>query len=718
MAQYDVDLRDYWRIIRKRKFLLTVVVLLAGGTSYFFASLKEPAPLYEAMAAVKIKRATNMADFITGAYWFQEENMETHAYTITSFPVLALAAKELGWIEGDPPPEEIKQSQSLTATIQRLKSMTLAAPVERTNIINIRVISDVPHETAIVANAFCRAYRDFNIRENNRQTFETKEFIENQLLLTSERLKKAEESLRGYKEKNKLILPDAQTRNILDRMFAVEAEYEEVMRKKRQTASQLELIRGTKSPGADFDGAFFFESEGAPAIWSNEKLRNLITKRETLLIDFTEKHPEIIELNSQIQGLLSAIKSEMASLLKDIDIREAQLAAKLNELREENKSIPRKTLELARLERDVGLQSQLYAELKTKHQETLIKESGKVEEVIIVKPAVTPTAPFNVPSKTATIISGLTLGLIIGVVFVFLAEVLDTSIGTIEDVESLLQVPVLGIIPSLDREFRKKRGKNGQQVISREKDLIAHFDPKSQAAEAFRALRTNLQFMSLENKRKTFLMTSSFLKEGKTFTVVNLAVSLAQAGNAVLLVEGDLRKPVFHKIFGLPRTPGLTDFILGNAQADDIIRNVTDMMLGDMDLDDILKTPGIDNLRIVTAGTAPPNPAELLRSHRVKDLLDHAGPTCHTILLDAPPVLPVADAAEIAPLADGTILVYTVGKIGRGVLKRAKSTLENINADVLGVVLNGVKPDMGPDYYRYHAQYYYGPGKKGKGAAS
>jgi len=196
--------------------------------------------------------------------------------------------------------------------------------------------------------------------------------------------------------------------------------------------------------------------------------------------------------------------------------------------------------------------------------------------------------------------------------------------------------------------------------------------------------------------------------------VINVALSMAQAGERVLLVEADLRKPTIHRMFGLSREPGLTDYVLGNYHWKDIINNITDVMLGDFDIDEILHTQGLDNLHIVTAGTSPPNPSEILRSSRFHDFIKTVYDNYTFIFIDAPPILPVADATEIAPMADGVILVYKVGQIGRGVLKRAKAALDNINAKVLGVILNNVKPEVGPDYFKYQAHYYYGPPKEKK----
>ena len=209
-------------------------------------------------------------------------------------------------------------------------------------------------------------------------------------------------------------------------------------------------------------------------------------------------------------------------------------------------------------------------------------------------------------------------------------------------------------------------------------------------------------------------MTSSFVQEGKTFNVVNLALSMSQAGKKVLLVEADLRKPIIHKMFGIKRVPGLTDYILGNYAWKEIRHTITDVMLGDFELEEILRTPGLDNLHIIPAGTSPPNPAEILRSERFKDFLKEAYKQYDMIFIDAPPVLPVADASQVAPLVDGVLIVYTVGKIGRGVLKRAKISLDTVGGKVEGIILNNVKPEVGPDYFKYHTQYYYGSGSDDK----
>ena len=713
MAQYDVDLRDYWRIIKKRKASIIFMVLLVGICSYGFAKFKEPTPLFEATSAIKVDRFSNLASILTGGYWRQSENMVTHAYIITSFPVLCETAKSLGWLPKNVSEEAIQKSQKYLTVIRHLKSMVEPEHQEGTNIIDIRLESEDARESARVANAFAQSYRQYNIREKNKKTFETKTFIEEQLRLTSNRLRLAEQELQAFKESYALISLDAQTQNTLNRLYTVETEYEKAKIDKAEAKSQLRMIEAANlNKSTELKGSFFTASPNSPVYSLKTKLSELLLKRQTLLINFTKKHPKVIEIDNQIGAVLHETTKELQSLVNAYSAREAALLQRMGQLRRENLSLPEKGLQLIRLQRDVELQESLYSQLKEKYQETLIQESGKVEEVTVVKPAVVPAEPFNMPSKLIIVMTGIVMGLIIGVVFAFLAEVLDTSMGTIEDVEELLKVPVLGVIPQLGSDTKGKKRSEGTQEKNRSKDLVTHYAPKSMGAEAFRALRTNLQFLRLEMKGKLFLITSSFVQEGKTLNVVNLALSMAQAGNKVLLVDADLRKPLVHRVFGLSREPGITDYVLGNYHWKEVTNSISDVMLGDFGIDEILQTPGMDNMNFVTAGTKPPNPTEILSSSRFKEFLTEAGKEYDFIFVDAPPVLPVADATEIAPLMDGVFLVYTVGKIGRGVLKRAKSTLDNVDAKVLGVVLNNVKPEAGPEYFRYHSHYYYGPEPK------
>ncbi len=713
MAQYDLDLREYWRILRKRKLVVVFMVILVGVFSYGFAKLKEPTPIFEANAAIKIERMTSMADFFMGGFFAQTENIITHAFILTSFPVLEETAKMIGWLPGDIGRDDIQTSKKYLSVIKRLKFMVAAEQQPGTNILNIKIISTDPDESALVANSFAKAYKRYNIQEKNKKTFETKAFIEKQLQLTSNNLQEAEERIKSFKENYSLISMDTVARDLVTRISALELEYEKVKRQRNNVVTQIEMLNSPDNFAGDIGRALMLSGKDTPLTGLKSKLSDLLLRKQTLLIDFTEQHPQVTALNDQITAILHEAGQELASMKSRLDNDEALIGGKLGSLKSRNHNLPEQALQMVRLQREVGIQEALYSQLKTKHQETLIKESGKIEEVTIIRPATVPAVPINIPSKVMIVATGIVMGLIIGMVFVFVAETLDTSIGTIEDVEELLGVSVLGVIPFWGGEEKKedheKRDSFANKII---KDLITHFEPASLAAEAFRSLRTNLQFMGNEMDGQTFLVTSSFVQEGKTVNASNLALSMAQAGNRVLLVDADLRKPTIHREFGLNREPGITDYVLGNFNWTDIINSITDVMVGVFEIEDILKTPGMDNLNIITAGSTPSSPSDILRSARFREFIKKAREKYNFLIIDAPPILPVADATDMAGMVDGVILVYKAGEISRGVVRRAKMTLDNVNANVLGVILNSIKPEIGPEYFKYHTSYYYGGDKE------
>jgi len=690
------------------------MTIFVGLCSLVFSKLKEPKPLYRATSAIKIEQKTNMAGMLSGGFWNLQESMTTHGYTVTSFPVLRKTAEMLGRIPENVPDDEVNRNRKYLGVIAKLKSMIKTDVEDRTNIINLTVTAGNPDEAEKVANTVARAYRQYNIDSNSKRISEIRAFIEKQLSVTLERFKAAEKRLQDYTEKNGLVSVDEKNRDLLRRLSAARADYEKAKEDRNRASEKLKLFTSGKISGIPDLSAkqLVFSEKNNSLNRSRSQLESLLLKRQQLLSRYTEKHPSVISVENQIRMITRDAENDLRLMVQTFAGNEENLKARILRLEDELNALPRKTQELSRLSREVDLQDKLYTELEKKHQEALIQESGKMENVSIIRPALAPVRPFNIPSNWTIIISGLILGLIIGVVFAFGVEMFDTSMGTIEDVESSLNVPVLGVIPQLDMEAPGR--KTGKKVSGDEQSLglITHYSPTSLASEAFRSLRTNLQFIRLEKKSKSFLVTSTFVQEGKTINTVNLALSLAQTGEKVLLIDADLRRSSVYKRFGLSREPGLTDYVLGNYEWRDVVNTITDVMLGDFEMDDILNSPGLDNLHIMNAGAKPPNPTEILNSRRFRDLLQEAYNEYSYILVDAPPVLPVADPSEIAPYMDGVIMVYMVGRIGRGVLNRAKSTLDNIEANVVGVILNNVKPNVGPDYFRYHTHYYYGDRQK------
>jgi Mrp family chromosome partitioning ATPase len=295
-------------------------------------------------------------------------------------------------------------------------------------------------------------------------------------------------------------------------------------------------------------------------------------------------------------------------------------------------------------------------------------------------------------------------------------EALDTTIGAIDDVESLLQTSVLGVIPYLDLKAElEEEHLEAADLDDESKEkyafLISLFFPKSRVVEAIRALRTNLLVSAVERDLHTILVTSATQREGKTTVAINLAIALAQLGKRTLLVEADLRKPFLHHAFGLPKEPGLTEVVIGSARLEEAVLGFSDLLMGKAGVEGLIDRPGIDNLFILPSGHQPANPAELLSAPGVASFLNEARQRYDYVVLDAAPILPVADSSVLGSQIDGALLVVRVGQIPRAALRRAKTLLEGARAQILGVCLTGVRAEVSPDYAEmgyYHYRYRYG----------
>jgi len=419
-----------------------------------------------------------------------------------------------------------------------------------------------------------------------------------------------------------------------------------------------------------------------------QRLMELQFKLVELLQRYTDKHPQVIQIKDEIRSM------------------EAQAHGMSDS-----------QMEYARLSREVEINRKLYAMLKEKLEEARISEREKVSDVTIVDPAVIPSDPINTDNRIKVVI-GAFMGLILGIAFAFIFETLDTSIGTIEDVENVIKLPVLGIVPPIESELGRRNWlmtrikdrfspKNRTDSEERLVHLFAHYQPHSPNTEAYRNIHTNLK---LSPQRKTILVTSSGPREGKSSVVSNLGIVMAQIGLKTLLVSTDLRRPLLEKVFGIKREPGLNELVSGTMPLDSVLNNITNIMLGDIGFEDIRKTPGIENIWILPSGHLPSNPVEVLESKAFADLIEILKSRFDVIIFDSPPVLPVTDANLLAPKVDCVVLVYEIGRTSREGLMRAKVQLESVGAKISGVVLNHtqMQTEAISPYPYYNKYKYYG----------
>ncbi|MCM8770483.1 MAG: polysaccharide biosynthesis tyrosine autokinase, partial [Candidatus Omnitrophica bacterium] len=422
-----------------------------------------------------------------------------------------------------------------------------------------------------------------------------------------------------------------------------------------------------------------------------KKLTDLEFELVTLLQKYTEKHPQVKQVRDQIRDLESQLKGFSGQ-----------------------------ELEYARLNREIEVSRKLYSMLKEKLEEARITEAQKIGDVSLVDPAFMPSSPANRGRLQAVFLGGL-LGMILGLIFAFIKESIDTSIATIEDVESITKLSVLGVIPSikdvpgeknkaklvdkiLGYFFPKKKTRSQESYIR----LVAHYEPKSIITESYRTIRTNLK---LGPSRKTILVTSTGPQEGKTTVLINLGIVIAQTGAKTLLVSTDLRRPSLTRTFGIKKEGvGINEIISKTATLEEALLSVSDIILGEGGLETVMRTPGLENIWILPTGRIPINPAEILDSKEMDNLINELKSRFDVILFDSPPVLPVTDAALLASRVDGVVIVYEAGRTARDALLRAKVQLESAGGKVLGIVLNhtraGTEMLSGYPYYYQYKKYY------------
>jgi len=369
-----------------------------------------------------------------------------------------------------------------------------------------------------------------------------------------------------------------------------------------------------------------------------------------------------------------------ANLTKEIDSLKEQVAQKqtaINAIGTPSGSL--QEAELARAQTELTQLRQSLTYLLQSYENIRLAEAQSTSNIVVVEsPVEVPTVPVR-PRTFQNTLLGALVGFLLSVGVVFLIEYLDDRVRSPEQIDTILKLPVVGLIakmPSVPDSAGKSK-------------LIAVREPRSPVVEAFRSLRTNIQFAGVDQPIRTLLVTSAGPSEGKSTVAANLAVVMAQAGLKVVLFDGDLRRPTIHKQFGQVNRAGLTDAIMRDPSQ----------------WSDITIASGIPNLSLLLSGTLPPNPSELLGSKRMQQLLAYLHQSCDVVIIDAPPLLPVTDALVLAPLTDGVVLVIDHGGTRIGEARQGKTQLDQSGARVLGVVLN--KIPTGRRGYSYYYRHYY-----------
>ncbi len=736
----SVNLGEYVRIILRGRWIILISFLLVLATTTYFTYRMEP--VYQAATTIMIEDKARLEQSAFGiSSIFSPQTMIANQVEVLKSRTLA--ERVLAVLESSPYKDKLKimaptdrngNPISYEDRLNRLRHSLSVEPITDTDVIVVKVSANSSFEAAYLANTIAREFYSMNLEFSREDVGEVRRFLETQLDSIRQKLQESEEQLKQYMQSHKLVALDEETAKLVEQTAVFRAHLNETEAELHEAKLKLEDLKRkmaeTKSSLVDD-----VSNISSPLV---VELQNAIAEKQALIANLIAKaspgyETVVKKVEREIEEAKKALMEEAHKIansgitsidplktsqdlfdqileadinIKSLTARKEALENVVKTYESQLESIPQKNLELVRLTRQAELNEKIYLLRSEKYEESRIAEAGKTANVRIIDAAVPPVSPIR-PNKKLNVVLAIFFGLGLGVGISFLIEVLDSSIRTVEDLEKM-QVNVLGAIPTINpEEIARRMKKRGHKLTPEDRaklssKLITNFSPKSPVSEAFRSLRTNILFSNIDKPVKTLVVSSSATKEGKSTTVANLAITMAQMGSRVLVIDADLRRPTIHSFFNLDRQVGLTNALLGTYT-----------------LDEVIKPSGVDNLDVITAGDIPPNPSELLSSQAMRKALSILSTRYDLILIDSPPVIAVTDAAVLSTRTDALLLVVSSGYVSRKEVQRAIQLLENVRANLLGVLLNGldVKRIYGSYYYYYHYYqyyYYYGSGKDRK----
>ncbi len=757
MKEQQVTLSDYMRILYRGRWIIVVSFLVVVASTVYFTFTAQP--VYEASALVMLKEEGKVQQqiFEITSFMKQETAINNQVEILKSRTLAEEVIRRLEkspradslWILGNRTGDEKfslkkwlfslvgldKSKEPEKPTFEEIvrnfrKNVISVTPKRDTDMIELKVKAYSPSEASFVANTWVDAYRDLNINESRGEISEVVKFLDEKLKDVKKKLTASEDTLRKYKETHQVVELTAETQQLIKQLAQFESLYQEARTDLQANEKRLAYLKAQLSENqrALVDKAAGLSS---PAILELQKqMAQLIGDKAAYEAQlkgmglYAKNDQKLMGMEQRLAGLKKKILEETKKMVAggitslnpmqtsetlidnilQIETENKSLKAKTNVLRRivmkysrELNSLPEKSQKLARLEREATVDNNIYMMMRQKYEENRIVEAGKIGSVRVVDYAVPPQYPIK-PKKKMNLILGIMVGLGLGIGLTFLREYLDTSLKSMEDVERE-GFTVLGSIPIIAPQGRNNHSNKRNGEIKRiESRLVTHFDPKSPISEAYRTLRTNIQYTKVDKSIKSLLVTSAGPAEGKSTSVANLAITFAQMGTKTLLVDADLRRPVLHAIFDLPRPNGLTNVLVQK-----------------LSLVEAIKPTRIENLSVLTSGTLPPNPSELLSSNAMEKVLEEMEKDFDMVLFDSPPLIAVTDAAVLATKLDGVVLVIKSGATGRDALLRSRTLLQNVDARLFGIIVNGINiNNMYGSYYYYYHHYYYGDGKHRK----
>jgi succinoglycan biosynthesis transport protein ExoP len=712
-------LLGYWRLLKKRRWTIlatfSIVLVLAG-----IATLRMTR-LYQAESRIAIypenSNMLGLKDLESGmasADWDYNVALETQLSILRS-DELALKVIDTLHLDSNPgfmgsyavaqnasrairPANLGPDPRGLATMLGLFRGGLTVQVVPRTRVIEISYMHCDPQLAAEISNMLVKTFIEENFRTKYESTSQTADWLSKELSDLQMKVQTSEEKLVRY-QKDKGIVGIDEKQNI------VTAKLDEL--NKELTAAQTDRIQNEANYNLAVSGdpsVFVKLSEGNLLEKLEAQQAELDTQYAQTTAQFGSSYPKVIELKSQLKQVRAAIAAEEKRLLARVHDeymasaqREKLLTSVFDKQKQEANQLNESAIEYTSLKRDADSNRQLYQSLLQRLKEASVTAGLRSNNIRVVDVARVPIAPVK-PNVPRNIALGFLLGLAGGIGLAFLQESLDTTVANLDELSTITALPALGTIPLQSSGNGRRRHLKSALSIADQPELagpIVYAKPKSEAAESYRALRTSILLSSFGAPPKVILITSALPQEGKTTVSTNSALVLAQKGGRVLLVDADLRRPGIGKALGIKASAGLSTVLSGVDKIEDAI----------------VPFPQLPDLQILPAGPIPPNPVELLGSSVMKDYLARWRNEYDHIIIDTPPCLSVTDSVVLSVEADRVILVARSGQTPKAALRRSSELLTQVNARVMGIVLNAFNMRSAEGYYynygsKYASRYY------------
>jgi succinoglycan biosynthesis transport protein ExoP len=723
LPSHESAVSEYWHVLRKRKWYI-VGCLASIFSLVAIASLRMP-KIYEATGTIAINKPDSSLNLQNNATfsldYYDPSELETEVKILQSDRLALEVIRDLNLdrmpefggqatsspsLDLDPDPLQADPNRA-AAVLGGFKGSVKVGLSANSRIIEVHYRGADPETAAKVVNTLMQRYIDDNRKDRYDSTMDASKWLQDQLVDMRMKVESSQEKLVRYQKEHEILGIDEKQNITTEKLNELNKVLTLAESERMDKESFYRLVQ-SGDPDAIATSAGGLSGGDAQA--STGMLETLLSKQADLKIQvadlntqFGPSYPKLAQLNNQLKEIDVQLQEEMKKIAAKVRGqymtalgRENMLHDALEKQKQEENKLNESAIEYNMLKRDADTYRTLYEGILEKLKEASVSAGLKSNNFRIVDAARTPTSPIE-PNIPRNLGFAVVLGLASGLGLAFLLEGLDSTIRTTEQAHMISGLPPLGMIPLGSKSARE--GPDPKRLVlasSKEAvELVTVSRPQSQMAESYRALRTSLLLSNLGAPPKVIMVTSALPQEGKTTTSMNVAVVLTQKGSRVLLIDADLRRPKIHKNLGMGPRSGLSNVLTGSTTLEKAIT----------------QTSILPNLFILPAGTPPPNPAELLASSNMRDLLAELRDQFDHIVVDTPPSLSVTDAVVLSQRADAVILVIRSGQTTKQSLRRARDILAQVNAKVIGVLLNAVDLSS-PDYYYYYeyqgkySQYY------------